>query len=133
MFGKEKFEESNAWRVELRNQLENICCNYRVKVINPNDYYSFLDDSTYDSQREIMEFDLGRVRNSDLVIVNFNDPNSIGTACELSVAYEKRIPVIGFCESGEGKELHPWLKNMCNKIFADWEDLILYILNYYLD
>jgi len=42
-----------------------------------------------------MEFDLNKVRHSDLIICNFNDMFSLGTMAELAIAYERRIPVIG--------------------------------------
>lgn len=130
-FGKDRFEEGNEWRVDLKERLENISYNYRVHCINPNDYYSFLDDSNYDSQMEIMRFDLDKVRKSDLLIVNFNDPDSLGSMAELAVAYERRIPVLGLCENNE--EIHPWAREMCNKIFTDRESLVLYVMGYYLD
>lgn len=132
-FGKKYFNKGNEWRVDIKNQLENIYCNYKVHIINPNDYYNFLDDSTYDSELEIMNFDLNKVKNSKLCICNFNDVNSLGTMGELAIAYDRRIPVIGLCENDEFDNLHPWQKCMCSKIFSNREDLILYITNYYLD
>lgn len=132
-FGKDNFDKGNEWRIDLKNRLEYICCNYKVHVINPNDYYNFLDDSTYNSELEIMEFDLNKVRNAKLGICNFNDIYSLGTMGELAIAYDRRIPVIGLCENDEVSKLHPWQRAMCQKIFTDREDLILYILNYYLD
>ncbi|MDE7308699.1 MAG: nucleoside 2-deoxyribosyltransferase [Lachnospiraceae bacterium] len=130
-FGKERFDEGNEWRVDLKERLEDICNNYRVHCINPNDYYSFLDDKNYDSQLEIMRFDLDKVRKSEIVIANFNDPESLGSMAEITVAYERNIPVLGLCENHE--EIHPWAKEMCNKIFTDRESLVLYIMGYYLD
>lgn len=132
-FGDKDFDKANEWRLDLKKQLEKICCDYKVHCINPNDYYSFLDNSTYDSEKEIMRFDLHKVRNSNLVIINFNDPSSLGSMAELAIAYDRSIPVIGLCEYGEEKQLHPWQREMVEKIFTDREDLVLYLLNYYLD
>lgn len=131
LFGKERFNESNEWRVQLKNQFE-IYSNGKCIFVNPNDHFCFLDDSTYESEREIMEYDLYKVKHSDLLIVNFNDPKSIGSACEMAIAYEKHIPIIGLCENGEKKELHPWLKCFCNRIFTDREDLVLYVMHHYI-
>lgn len=131
-FGKDNFDKGNEWRVDLKNQLESFCCDYKVKVSNPNDYYNFLDNSTYDSEQEIMEFDINKVRNADLCIVNFNDLSSLGSMAELTIAYERRIPVIGLCENGELNKLHPWQKCMVNKMFTSRDDLTFYILKYYL-
>lgn len=132
MFGKERFDEGNEWRVDLKNQIEQIsdgkaiCC-------NPNDHFNFLDKNDYLNDREIMEYDLHRVRKSDVVIVNFNDQKSIGSACEMAIAYQLRIPIIGLCENGEEKVIHPWLKEFCARIFTDREDLVLYVMHHYLN
>ena len=77
-----------------------------------------------------MEFDLYKVRNSDLIIVNFNDPNSLGTMAELAIAYEKRIPIIGLNE--DRNELHSWQIEMCARIFDNIGDMIMYVKDYYL-
>lgn len=133
LFGKERFDEGNEWRTDLKNQIEQIsdgkaiCC-------NPNDHFNFLDKNDYINDREIMEYDLHRVRKSDAVIVNFNDPKSIGSACEMAIAYQLRIPIIGLCENGEEKVIiHPWLKEFCARIFTDREDLVLYVMHHYLN
>lgn len=126
------FEESNVWRKEIttilnsyRNEVK-----YDVNVINPNDYYNF-KEVTYDTQREVMEFDLHKVRNADMIIVDFTNPKSLGTMAEIAIAYEHRIPVIGLNESGI--ELHPWQIEMCNKIFSDKNKLVNYVIDYYLN
>lgn len=130
-FGKDDFNKCNSWREHCKFILENYECDYRVKVTNPNDYYNFKKEiPAYDSQREIMEFDLNKVRNSDLIVVNFNDMHSLGTMAELAIAYEKRIPVIGL--DVDKQNLHPWQIEMCNKIFSNIETLLYYIKDYYL-
>jgi len=130
-FGVENFEEGNKWRVYLKNRLEERSLLYKVHVINPNDYYNCLDSSTYDSDKEVMEFDLYKVRNSDLCICNFNDPASLGSMAELAIAYDRRIPVIGLCENNE--KLHPWQEEMIVKKFTDIKDLAFYVIDYYLN
>jgi nucleoside 2-deoxyribosyltransferase len=129
--GVDNFEEGNKWRVYLKDRLETCNSSFKVHVVNPNDYYNCLDDSTYDSQREIMEFDLHKVRNSDLCICNFNDPGSLGSMGELAIAYDRRIPVVGLCENNE--ELHPWQEEMITKKFVDKEALASYVIDYYLN
>lgn len=78
-----------------------------------------------------MKYDLRHVKTSNLIIVNFNIPKSIGTAIEIATAYEQDIPVIGFCEYYK-EELHPWLTCMCDKIFKTATDAVNYITDYYL-
>lgn len=117
------FKESNNWRVKLQSALLDI-----AKVINPNDFYSF-EETLHDSEREVRNFDLNCVRHSDLIIVNFNQPNSIGTAQELAIANELRIPVVGLNEAHH--DLHPWLVECVDKMFDNMNDLIAYVREYY--
>lgn len=84
----------------------------------------------YESQKEVMEFDLNRVRHSDLVIANFNDMNSLGTMSEIAIAYERKIPIIGL--DVDKQDLHPWQIEMCNRIFTNIGELFEYIENFYL-
>lgn len=130
-FGKEHFDEANAWRLYCKKVLEGYDCDYKVKVINPNDYFSFRDaPPLYKTENEVMELDLHKLRNSDLVIVNFNDMWSLGSMAELAIAYEKRIPIIGL--DVDKQELHPWQKCMCQRIFHNMNDMLDYIEDFYL-
>lgn len=124
------FDVSNIWRNNVIKSFKNVYSYSNVKCINPNDYYNF-KEITYDSQHEVMDFDLYKVRHSDLVIVNLNDVKSIGTAMELAVAHENGIPIIGLNE--EHNELHPWESCMCNKIFHNMQKMVRYIADYYLN
>lgn len=130
-FGKDNFEEGNKWRKYCIDTLINYECDYKVKVVNPNDYFNFKEEPpTYKSQREIMEFDLNNVRNSDLIIVNFNDMWSLGTMAELAIAYERRIPVIGL--DVDNQNLHPWQIEMCTRIFNNIDEMLDYVEDFYL-
>lgn len=131
-FGKDNFEESNTWRRYCKDTLESFESDrYKVTGINPNDYYNFKEEPPrYSSQREVMELDLYKLRNSDLVIINFNDPLSLGSMAELAIAFDRRIPVIGLNASNE--ELHPWEECMCNRIFDDIDELLDYVEDFYL-
>lgn len=130
-FGKDNFEKSNAWRIYCKNTLENCECDYNVKAINPNDYFNFKEEQPkYVSQREVMELDLHKLRNSNLVIVNFNDMYSLGSMSELAISYDRRIPIIGL--DIDNQELHPWQIEMCNRIFSDIDEMLDYVEDYYL-
>lgn len=130
-FGKEEFDKANTWRILTKQFLENNDCNVEVYVTNPNDYFSFADEEPlYKTQREVMEFDLNRLRKSDLVIVNFNDMSSLGTMAEVAIAYEKKIPIIGL--DVDKQELHPWQVEMTNRIFTNISELFEYIEEFYL-
>lgn len=131
-FGKENFEEGNKWRVYIKRALESYECDYIVNVINPNDYFNFQDNpKRYTSEREVMEFDLNKVRNSDLIIINFNDIYSLGSMAELAIAYEKRTPVIGLNLTKQ--QLHPWQIEMCSRIFHDINEMLDYVEDFYLN
>lgn len=134
-FGEKEFEQSDRWRRYIKYFLENYNNDnliYKVNVISPNDYYNFIQNPpVFDNEREVMEFDLNKVRKSDLIIINFNDMYSLGSMAELAIAYERRIPIIGLNEN-KNQELHPWQKEMCNKIFNDIDKLINYIVDFYL-
>ncbi len=130
-FGEDNFEEGNAWRVYCKNALENCECNYKVQVINPNDYFNFIDEPPrYKTQREAMELDLHKVKDSDLVIVNFNDIYSLGSMAELAIAYDRGKPIIGLNESGQ--DLHSWQTEMPNRIFDDIDEMLDYVEYFYL-
>lgn len=102
-----------------------------MHVINPNDYFSFIQaPPLYKSDREVMELDLNKLRNSDLLIINFNDVYSLGSMAELAIAYDRRIPIIGLNIYNE--KLHPWQYEMCNRIFDDIDEMLNYIEDFYL-
>ncbi len=130
-FGKEKFNKGNEWRIYCKNALEGHECNYKVRVINPNDFFNFVEEpKRYKTQREVMEFDLNKVRNSDLIIVNFNDIYSLGSMAEIAIAYEKRIPIIGL--DVDKQVLHPWQIEFCTRIFNDMDEMLDYVKDFYL-
>lgn len=130
-FGKEHFAQSNTWRIYCKNTLENYECDYNVRVINPNNYFNFVEEPPkYKTQREIMELDLHKVRNSNLIIINFNDMYSLGSMAELSIAYERRIPIIGL--DVDKQNLHPWQQEMCARIFNDIDEMLDYVEDFYL-
>lgn len=54
------------------------------------------------NDHEIMRFDLRKVRESDIILVNLKDVrNSIGTLDEILYGFISQKPVIGFIESGK--------------------------------
>lgn len=130
-FGRENFSKGNIWRIYVKNTLENCECNYKVQVCNPNDYFNFIDEPPkYKSQYEVMNFDLNKLRNSNLVIANFNDMYSLGSMAEIAIAYEKRIPIIGLDINEQ--TLHPWQICMCERMFNDIDEMLDYVQDFYL-
>ena len=122
------FEMSNAWRTTAKEWLERIECDYDIKVINPNDYYNFLS-KTHKTEEEIRRFDIRKVEQSDLILVNLSG-KSIGTAMELQHAFDRNIAIIGYKD--DGKKLHPWLNCVCDRVFDDLKDALEYVKEFYI-
>lgn len=125
------FEEQSKWRKQVIDAIKfNYECEKKAIFFNPVDYFNF-EEVRHKSEREIVEFDLNALRHSDLVIVNFNDPTSLGTCAELAIAYEMKIPVIGV--NKDGKELHPWLEVFCNRMCSSIKEAVEYAVEFYLN
>lgn len=127
------FEEQSRWRKQIMNAIKFGDYDYEKKAtfFDPTQYYNF-EEKKHKSEREIMEFDLYNLRNSDLVIVNLgnNGDKSIGTSMELILAKEMRIPVIAF---GGDKETHPWILETCTRMCYDIREAVSHIVEFYLN
>lgn len=129
--GSVSFEEQSKWRNQVINAIKfNHDCTKKPTFFNPVNYYNF-EEVRYKSEREVMEFDLNALRNSDLVIVNFNDPKSIGTAMELMLAKERNIPIIGF--GAAEREIHPWLLECCTRVCESLRETVEHVVDFYLN
>lgn len=128
--GSLSFEEQSTWRKVVTDSLINNYNGQRNLIINPVNFYNF-ESVEYKTQREVMEFDLYQVRTSDLIIVNFNDEKSIGTAMELMLAKELHIPIIGLNE--KNTKLHPWLVECCTRICDSMTELLCHVGDFYLN
>ena len=125
------FEEQSKWRQQIQDAIKfNYEHEKKATFFNPVQYFNFVE-KRYESELEIMNFDLNGLRNSDLVIVNFNNPSSIGTAMELMLAYEMRIPILGL--NKDDTKLYPWLECCCDRIFNNMKDLVEYTVEFYLN
>ena len=128
--GNLSWEEQTIWR-ELAEDILNRKSDsfkFALEIINPTDFYNF-KAKRHDSELEIMKYDLRHVKSSDLIIVNYNDPKSIGTAQELAIAYDRDIPIIGV---NTGDDLHPWLVSVVDKMFSDVKSAVNYVIDFYL-
>lgn len=132
--GTNKAEE---WRIHVKDFFEKNTDDY--KVINPTDYYQY-DENYHKTDKEVFRFDLRKVSNSDIVLVNLNDiRKSIGTCIEVYEAYKNNIPVIGFLDDELPieemiKQIHPWIYCCVDRIETGKDSLdkaINYIVDYY--
>lgn len=129
--GNLSFEEQSKWRQQVQDAIKfNYECEKKPVFFNPVDYYNF-QEVRYRSEREIMEFDLYNLRNSNLIVVNFNDPKSIGTAMELMLAKEYHIPIIGFGVNGQ--TIHPWLLECCTRVCDSLREVVEHVVEFYLN
>lgn len=128
------FEEQTKWRVRFTEALKygDFDLDKEPVIFNPPLYYSPAT-SEHKSEREVMEFELANLRKSDIVIANLNQP-STGTAMELIIAKENRIPVIGYYDSKlhDISSIHPWVQECCTRLCDHWSEMINHVINFYL-
>ena len=103
---------------------------YLLYVTDPSDYYNY-DNQVHKTEKEVMNFELNKVRNSNLIVVDFYESYSLGTMTELTIAHEHRIPIIGI--NDQDNILHPWQIEMCERIFDSIDDAVMYIGEFYLN
>ena len=120
-------DEQLAWRIKFQPLADGFYSEHHIECFIPPYYYNY-EDKMPESEREAFEYNLYRLRHSDLVVVNFNVPKSIGTAYEIAVARENRIPIVGINETHN--EIHPWLVESCLKIFDTPESAAKYVEEY---
>ena len=128
-FGKTDFDLSNEWRLDVKNALYKMSEGVIV-AFNPNEHFSMVDNESDFTDREAMNLDIYKLRNSELVIYSNNDPLSRGSMIELGIAWERQIPIITLNE--DNNEIHPWLKCFSEKIFTDREDMLAYLRDHYI-
>lgn len=127
------YEKMQDWRFSFEKQINNYVkahdIAYRVNVFNPCDYYNTVTDK-FKTDREVMEFDIHNLKKSDVMVVNLNSQDSIGTAMEIAVARDNGIPIIALCEHED--ELHPWLRESCMRICDNMNELVEYMTEYFV-
>ena len=125
-------EEQTKWRMKLKDAILYSDFEYVNKPIffDPTQKYSCFENY-HKSEREAFEYDLDYLRKSDLIVVNFNKPDSLGTAMELMLGKELHIPIIGLNQNNE--QIHPWLELCCTRICDNFKELVEHIVNFYLN
>lgn len=131
-------EERAGWREVCEEWLEKNC--ERLSAINPISFYDY-GRSDHKSDAEVFRFDRRMVQNSKIVLVNLsNERNSVGTICEITMAYEKNVAIIGFYEDADLDEtamkmlFHPWIVEMCDRIETGTDAMkkaLEYVRDYY--
>ena len=122
-------EQQMEWRNNIEDRINQAAPHSPTYFFQPPYYYQ-PDGDYHRSELEAMRFDLDRLRHSDIMIVNFNVPSSLGTMYEIAVAHENRIPIIGLNENSA--KIHPWALVSCTRICESREELVNHIVNFYL-
>lgn len=123
-----------TWRIELTKELEDTAelVGAKVNAINPVNYFNFVQ-KRHQTEEEIMKFDLAKVKNSDIVIVNMEGLNtSIGTCIEVYEAYKREIPVLAFGSNQLYEELHPWIQCCITRHDETYKKTVKYIKEFYM-
>lgn len=107
-----------------------------IRFIHPPMFCQY-GEAYFQSEREVKDWDLNQVRNSDIVIVDLDTvETSTGTHYELGMVDavnsfgNKHIFVVGI--GGENKVLHPWIEDTLHRRETDYDDAADYIVNYLL-
>lgn len=138
VYGKESVHAAE-WRKKCKEYFYSIDAD--VKIVSPTDYYSY-STKYHKNGLEVMRFDLFKVKESDLILVNLNNVrNSIGTSDEIFYAWQHEKPIVGFIEkdiSGEELEnlVHPWKYWQVSRVETGenaMRNALEYIRNFYLN
>lgn len=123
-------EQMNGWRQEAAEKiLMKNDGQYNIWIENPVQYYNFEIDPESFSDHECKEFDLWLVQNCDIILVNLDYPNSIGTAIELELASRMwNKPIIAF---GARENVHPWMKLAVTKQCKTMDEAITHMFDFY--
>jgi len=123
-------EEMNGWRYKITQMIDAYDFDgVRWKCINPCPHIPpQVDDKVEEEQ---MRWDLYKVRTADLIVCDFDHPNSIGTSFELSLAKELHIPIIGL-QTNPNVALHPWWRMSAIHICTSIDELQSYLMDNFL-
>jgi nucleoside 2-deoxyribosyltransferase len=124
------WEQMNGWRVEATLKIKATNQDrYNFCIENPCSYYNFEIDPASFSDYECKCFDLFLVENCDLVLVNLDYPDSIGTAIEMELASRFwNKPIIAF---GTRDNIHPWMKLAVTKQCKTMDEAITHMFDFY--
>lgn len=124
------------WRLNFETALQKAydgSC--EIACVHPPLYYRY-DEQFHRTEREVMQWDLSQIRDSDIVVIDLNTiSDSIGTHMELGYIEamnqfgDHHIYVIGI---GKPNANHPWLNEVVFRTEETVEAAALYIAEYLL-
>lgn len=130
------FEQQMQWRKSLeafaRDKYDG---SDKIKFIHPPLYFNY-EHMMHKTEREILDWEMMQLHECDIVVVNLEGIDStVGSHMELGAVQginrfgDKYIYVVGI---GEDNNLHPWIKETCNRIESNYSDAATYIIEYLL-
>ena len=127
------YTQQMAWREKLERYLFDTGCE-NFTFVHPPMYFNY-DEQLHQSEREILDWEMAQLYDSDIVVVNLEGIcDSVGSHMELGALQainrfcgKKSIFVVGL---GNSENLHPWIKESCLRIEKNIEDLGYYIKEY---
>ena len=125
--------EQRLWRSQLETAIRERT-DKSVIFVNPPSFYHY-GENLHKSEREVLEWELAQILDSDVVVVNLNAvQGSIGTHMELGVIdaanrLGKHIYVIGLFKSDSD---HPWIACSLFRKEETITDAADFIVNYLL-
>ncbi len=128
------FAQMNTWREYFKIAITNVAesIGKKIRVVNPVDYYNFREPK-HKTQLEIMQFDLLKVRESNIIVVNLEKlSTSIASSIECYEAYKLGIPVLAFGSDEDYEKLHPWVQCCITRHDKDYRECINYIRDFYM-
>lgn len=122
---KHEADEGMGWREDVKNTWSNKWAN--IHIINPLSYFRY-SENWHQSDKQVKQYYLSRIKKCDIVLVNLNNSNtSCGTCQEIQYAVDCGIPVIGF----GNEEVYNWLLVDCQCVFDNVDEAMDYIVSYY--
>lgn len=110
-------DERTKWRYLFKRYIGYTDCD--AKIIAMTD---FLKGNTKETaEKEGFIYCTHWVKKSDVVVVNLNKPDSIGTAQEVMLAHYLGKPIIMICNVANKDKIHPWYREEATTIFY-WDD-----------
>ena len=120
--------EQVLWRDKVKKYLNQWHLqNTKIKFIDLTDYSCLQSLSPV---TEVINFDLRSVKNSDLILVYFNNAHSVNLVQELTIGWEYRIPIIAI--KPEAKNISKRLTTCCERVFTDLYEACDHIIDIYL-
>ena len=130
------YSQQMKWRKNIEKLIrDKFNQKHTITFIHPPLYYNYVI-AKHKSEKEILDWEMMQLHDCDIVIVNLNQIDSTtGSHMELGAVQginrfgDKYIFVIGI---GDDKNLHPWIKETCNRIEKSYSDAAEYIAEYLL-